>query len=85
MRAKTNGAAAAPKSKTLRFKTTLFDLFAGLIDGQINDAAAVASVRQIFAHCDVRLARTLTPLRLAASPESPRITRNLSKNGLRLA
>ncbi len=85
MRAKMNGAATAPKSKTIRFKTTLFDLFAGLIDGQVNDDAAVASVRQIFARCDVRLARTLTRLQLAASPQSLRVTRNLSKNGLRLA
>ena len=83
MRVKRKFVATVQKSKTIRFKTTLFDLFSGLVDGEISDVAAVASVRRIFAHCDVRLARTLTPLRL--SPDPRRITRNRSKNRLRWA
>jgi hypothetical protein len=83
MRVKKNSASMAKESKTIRLKTTLFDLFAGLIDGDINDAAVVASVRQIFTRYDVRLARTLTPLKLAASSKSVQRTNNHSKNALR--
>jgi hypothetical protein len=59
------------KSKRVLFKTTIFDLISGLIDRVPNDAAIVAQAQRIFADYDVRLLRTLTPLRLGAASGSP--------------
>ena len=73
MKAKKNGVATAQKSRPVTFKTTIFDLFTQLIDGEMSDALAIASIRRIFSRYNARLARTSTPLRLAASIDSSRI------------
>lgn len=70
MNAKKACARPRAKSKRVLFKTTIFDLFSGLIDRAPNDAAIVGWAQRIFADYDVRLLRTLTPLRLGA-PAAP--------------
>lgn len=75
------------KSKRVLLTTTIFDLFSGLIDRAPNDAVIVAWARLIFADYDVRLLRTLTPLRLGAATGSStrQPKRVVAKTGLKWA
>ena len=45
-------------------KTTFLELIGNLIDRTPNDAALIASVKRIFDISDVRLVRSLAPIRL---------------------
>lgn len=83
MRVKMSELAVGLESRGRRCKTTLLDLLAGLIDRAKNDAAAMQSARQVFARYDVRLARTLAPLRLATAshPSRKQLKRPAAKPG----
>jgi hypothetical protein len=48
-------------------KTTFLELIGNLIDRTPDDAALIASVKRIFDVSDVRMARSLAPLRLVAN------------------
>jgi hypothetical protein len=48
-------------------KTTFLELIGNLIDRTPDDAALIASVKRIFDISDVRVVRSLAPLRLVAN------------------
>jgi hypothetical protein len=51
-------------------KTTFLELIGNLIDRTPDDAALIASVKRIFDSSDVRVVRSLAPLRLVANERS---------------
>jgi hypothetical protein len=53
------------RRKTL-IRTTFFELIGSFIDAAKNDAEILASVRQLFDRSEVRLVRSLAPVRLVA-------------------
>ena len=67
--AKTRGKLLA-QCRRPRVKTTFLELIGALIDRTAGDAALVASVKRIFATSDVRLARSLAPVRLVAGGQN---------------
>jgi hypothetical protein len=65
-----NNRRVVAQSKKTRVKTTFLDLIGNLIDRTPDDAALIASVKRIFDVSDVRLVRSLAPVRLVTK-ESP--------------
>lgn len=59
------------KKKVIR--TTFFELIDALIDVTNNDAEILASVKRIFDRSDVRMVRSLAPVRLVATYSRARI------------
>jgi hypothetical protein len=51
-------------------KTTFLELIGNLIDRTPDDAALIASVKRIFDVSDVRVARSLAPLRLVVDEKA---------------
>jgi hypothetical protein len=60
---KSSGRALAQCKRTL-IKTTFLELIGNLIDRTPDDAELIASVKRIFDISDVRVVRSLAPLRL---------------------
>ncbi len=56
-------------------KTTFLELIGNLIDQTPDDAALIASVKRIFDVSDVRLVRSLAPLRLVAKEAASKANR----------
>lgn len=54
-------------------RTTFFELVGALIDVTKNDAEIIASLRRIFDRSDVRMVRSLAPIRLAPTESRARI------------
>jgi hypothetical protein len=61
------GKRSAARAKTIVIKTTFLDLIAKLVDASSDDAAILGSVKHILDHCNVRLVRSLAPVRLINS------------------
>jgi hypothetical protein len=62
-----NSKKPATQSKKTLIKTTFLDLIAKLAEKTDDDAAILASVKQILDKCNVRLVRSLAPVRLVDS------------------
>ena len=60
-------AKSAPRSRRTLIRTTVLDLLKELSALTKDDALVIAAMRNIFATCNVRLSRTLAPVRLVAS------------------
>jgi hypothetical protein len=57
---------AAVQPETGRIRTTFFELISAFIDAAKNDAEIIVSIKQLFERSDVRLLRSLAPVRLVA-------------------
>jgi hypothetical protein len=71
MIAQANKMNPAPRPRKTLVRTTVLDLLKELTALTKDDALVMAAVTNIFATCNVRLARTLAPVRLVA----PRVRR----------
>lgn len=73
---------AAKPEKKLVISTTFFDLVERLSEMAQDDAALVASVRRVLEGCNVRLAHSMAPLRVAAQTAEPARLRQRRANRL---
>lgn len=71
MRAKLVRMRSAAGPRRVFVKTTVLDLLKELTALTKDDALVLAAMKNIFATCNVRLARTLAPVRLVGS-QAPR-------------
>jgi hypothetical protein len=62
----------------MRIRTTFFELIGSFIDAAKNDKEILVSVTQLFDRSDVRLMRSLAPVRLVAAADRKR---SLAKSG----
>jgi hypothetical protein len=63
---KSHKSRSAPRAQTKKkiIKTTFLDLIGKLLETTQDDAIVVASIRRIFDECNVRMIRSLAPVRL---------------------
>ena len=64
------GRKALAQCKRTLVKTTFLELIGNLIDRTPDDAALIASVEQIFDISDVRVIRSLSPVRLVTKEDA---------------
>lgn len=73
MRLRNCSAKSTTQSRRRLIKTTFLDIIGELLDATDDDAAIVASVKRIFSDCDVRLVRSLAPVRLISNESAIRL------------
>jgi hypothetical protein len=59
-----NSARVFAQRKRMRVRTTFLELLSGLMDRTPDDASLMASLRHLFDISDVRVVRSLAPVRL---------------------
>jgi hypothetical protein len=59
-----SGGKVLAQRKRMRVRTTILELMAGIMDRTPDEASLLASLQHIFAVSDVRVVRSLAPVRL---------------------